>query len=82
MKKMGVPILLGTDNAMINTPDVIQEVKVLLKMGLFGLEELLTNVTYSPRKALNLDDCIQGRDLSEKFIVLERESLRLLYISK
>ncbi len=82
MKKMGVPILLGTDNAMINTPDVIQEVKVLLKMGLFGLEELLTNVTYSPRKALNLDDCIQGRDLSEKFIVLERDSLRPLYISK
>jgi cytosine/adenosine deaminase-related metal-dependent hydrolase len=82
MKKMGVSILLGTDNAMINTPDVIQEVRVLLKTGLFTVEELLTNVTYSPRKALNLDDCIQGRDLSEKFIVLERDSLKLLYVTK
>jgi cytosine/adenosine deaminase-related metal-dependent hydrolase len=82
MKKMGIPILLGTDNAMINAPNVIQEVQVLLKIGLFSLEELLTNVTYTPRKALNLDDSIQGRDLSEKFIVLERDSLKLLYISK
>jgi cytosine/adenosine deaminase-related metal-dependent hydrolase len=82
MKKTGVPLLLGTDNAMINTPDVIQEVRVLFKTGLFALEELLTNVTYTPRKALNLDDCIQGRDLSEKFIVLERDSLKLLYVSK
>jgi len=82
MKKTGVPILLGTDNAMINTPDVIEEVRVLLKTGLFSLEELLTNITYTPRKALNLDDCIQGRDLSEKFIVLERDSLKPLYVSK
>jgi imidazolonepropionase-like amidohydrolase len=82
MKKIGIPILLGTDNAMINAPNVIQEVKVLLKTGLFSLEELLTNVTYTPRKALNLDDSIQGRDLSEKFIVLERDSLKLLYVSK
>jgi cytosine/adenosine deaminase-related metal-dependent hydrolase len=82
MKKTGVTLLLGTDNAMINTPDVIEEVRVLRKTGLFSLEELLTNVTYTPRKALNLDDCIQGRDLSEKYIVLERDSLKLLYASK
>jgi hypothetical protein len=43
---------------------------------------LLTNVTYSPRKALNLDDCIQGRVLSENIIVLERDSLKLLYVSQ
>jgi cytosine/adenosine deaminase-related metal-dependent hydrolase len=82
MKKMGVRLLLGTDNAMINTPDVIQEVRVLLKTGFFTLEELLTSVTYTPRKALNLDDCIQGRNLSKKIIVLERASLKLLYVSK
>jgi len=82
MKNIGVTILLGTDNAMINTPDVIEEVRVLLKTGLFSLEELLTNITYTPRKALNLDDCIQGRDLSERFIVLEKDSLKLLYVSK
>jgi cytosine/adenosine deaminase-related metal-dependent hydrolase len=82
MKKTGVTFLLGTDNAMINTPDVLEEVKVLQKTGFFTLEELLTTVTYTPRKALNLADCIQGRDLSEKYIVLERDSLKLLYASK
>ncbi len=82
MKKTGVPILLGTDNAMINTADVIKEVQVLLKTGLFSLEELLTNISYTPRKALNLDDCIQGRNLLKKFIVLERDSLKLLLVSK
>ena len=82
MKKIGISILLGTDNAMINTPDIIEEVRMLLTTGLFSLEELLKNITYTPRKALNLDDCIQGRNLSEKFIVLERDSLKLLYVSK
>jgi cytosine/adenosine deaminase-related metal-dependent hydrolase len=81
MKKTGLTLLLGTDNAMINNPDVLEEVKVLQKTGLFSLEELLTTVTYTPRKALNLDDCIQGRDLSEKYIVLEKDSLKLLYAS-
>lgn len=81
MKKTGVTLLLGTDNAMLNTPDVLEEVKVLQKTGIYSLEELLTTITYTPRKALNLDDCIQGRDLSEKYIVLERNSLKLLYAS-
>ncbi|KYK20938.1 hypothetical protein AYK25_04135 [Thermoplasmatales archaeon SM1-50] len=81
MKKTGVSLLLGTDNAMINTPDVLEEVRILQKTGIFSLKELLTNVTYTPRKALNLDDCIQGRDLSKKVIVLERDSLKLLYVS-
>jgi len=82
MKKTGVSLLFGTDNAMINTPDVLEEVRMLQKTGIFSLEELLTNVTYTPRKALNLDDCIQGRDLSENVIVLERDSLKLIYVSK
>jgi cytosine/adenosine deaminase-related metal-dependent hydrolase len=82
MKNTGVTLLLGTDNAMINNPDVLEEVKVLKKTKVFSLEELLTTITFTPRKALNLTDCIQGRDLSEKYIVLERDSLKLLYASK
>ncbi len=81
MKKSGVCLLLGTDNAMINTPDVLEEVRMLHRTKMFSLEELLTTVTYTPRKALNLDDCIQGRDLSENVIVLERDSLKLIYCS-
>jgi N-acetylglucosamine-6-phosphate deacetylase len=51
------------------------------KTGGFSLEELLTTVTYTPRKALNLDDGIQGPNLSKNFIVLERDSLKLIYRS-
>ncbi len=80
MKKTGVTLLLGTDNAMINNPDVLEEVKVLQKTKLFSLEELLTTVTYTPRKALNLDDSIQGRNLLNHFIVLERDSLKPLFV--
>lgn len=82
MKKTGVTLLLGTDNGMINTPDVLQEVRLLRTTGIFSLEELLTIVTYTPRKALNLDDCIQGRHLSGNVIVLERDSLKPVYVSK
>jgi len=81
MKKTRVTLLLGTDNAMLNSPDVLEEVRALQKNSVFSTEELLTTVTYTPRKALNLDDCIQGRDLSKKYIVLERDSLKLLYPS-
>jgi len=81
MKKTGITMLLGTDNAMINTPDVTEEVRLLRQTCVFTVEELLTNVTYSPRKALNLDDCIQGRNLWEHVIVLDRESLKPVYVS-
>lgn len=82
MKKTGVTLMLGTDNAMINTPDVGEDVRFLHKTGLFSLEELLMNVTYTPRKALNLDDGIQGLNLLKNFVVLERESLKPLYVSR
>ena len=75
-------MLLGTDNGMINSLDVGEEVRLLRHTGLFSVEELLTNITYSPRKALNLDDCIQGRNLLEHVIVLERESLKPVYVSQ
>jgi len=82
MKKTAVTLLLGTDNGMINTPDVIEEVRLLRHTGVFSDEELLTNVTYTPRKVLNLDDRIQGSDLLKHFIVLERESLKPIYVSQ
>ena len=66
---------------MINTPDVVEEVRLLHKTGLFSVEELLTMITYTPRKALNLDDCIQGLNLLKHFVVLETESLKPVYVS-
>jgi cytosine/adenosine deaminase-related metal-dependent hydrolase len=83
MKKAGIELILGTDNAMINTPNILEEIKYLKNTSnVFSTQELLAMVTYTPRKALNLDDCIHGLNSSCNFVVLDRESLRPLYICK
>lgn len=81
MKKHHLTLLLGTDNAMINTADILEEVRLLRTTHLFSVEELLTMITYSPRKALNLEDSIQGLNLLKHFVVLETESLKPVYVS-
>jgi len=82
MKKTGIVLLLGTDNAMINTADVGEELRFLQTQGVFSVQELLKQATYTPRKALNLDDCIHGPTLLKDFIVLERDSLKPVYICR
>ncbi len=80
LKKTGVNILIGTDNGMLNSPDIIEEVRHLKKTSnVFSSEELLNMVTYSPRKALNLVDCINGPNLSDSYVVLDRDSLKPIY---
>jgi cytosine/adenosine deaminase-related metal-dependent hydrolase len=81
MKKHHLTLLLGTDNAMINTADILEEVRLLRTMKIFSTEELLTMITYTPRKALNLEDGIQGLNLLKHFVVLETESLTPVYVS-
>jgi cytosine/adenosine deaminase-related metal-dependent hydrolase len=82
MKKTGVDLMLGTDNAMLNTCNVLDEMRFLrdTSSGVFSTQELLNMVTYTPRKALNLDDCIQGLNLSDGFVVLDKKYLKPLYI--
>jgi cytosine/adenosine deaminase-related metal-dependent hydrolase len=80
MKKHHLTLLLGTDNAMINTADIVEEVRLLHSQQLFSTEELLTMITYTPRKALNLEDGIQGLNLLKHFVVLEIESLKPVYV--
>jgi cytosine/adenosine deaminase-related metal-dependent hydrolase len=83
LKKSGVMLLLGTDNAMVNSPDVLEEVRFLhQRTKIFSVQELLAMVTYTPRKALNLDDCIQGLNLRGNFVVLDRESLKQVGLSE
>ena len=83
MKKSGVELMLGTDNAMINTPNILEEVHFLKNTTrIFSAKELLNMITYTPRKALNLDDCIQGLNLPSNVVVLEKKSLKQLYITK
>ena len=83
MKKVGIELMLGTDNAMINTPNILDEIRHLRDTSkVFSIEELLTMITYTPRKVLNLDDCIHGLNPSCNFVVLDKDSLEPTYISK
>lgn len=80
-RKAGVTLMLGTDNAMINTPDILEEIRFLKTVNSgYTLEQILQMVTYVPRKALNLKDCIHGFNSPDTLIVLEEESLQPLYI--
>jgi cytosine/adenosine deaminase-related metal-dependent hydrolase len=82
MKKTGVQVLLGTDNAMLNMPNLLEEIRYLKKFyDTFSTIELLKMVTYDARKALNLDCNILGLNSRAEFIVLDGKTLKPLYIS-
>ena len=82
LKKKQVGVLVGTDNAMLNSTSILDEIKYIRSISrLFSEEELLYMITYGARKALNLDCYILGPNLPAKFIVLDKESLKPLYIS-
>ncbi len=82
MKKIGIKIMFGTDNSMLNSPDIIDEIKfVKNKYKEFLLEELLNIITYRARKALNLDCDILGANSKADFVVLDEKTLKPLYIS-
>jgi cytosine/adenosine deaminase-related metal-dependent hydrolase len=82
MKKTGVEILLGTDNAMLNSPNVLDELKFLNDTtDIYNLEQLLNMITFTSRKVLNLSPCILGSNLPVDFIVLDKNTLKILYIS-
>jgi len=83
MKKSGIDLMLGTDNAMINIPNILEELHFLKKTSnVFSTQELLNMITYTPRKALNLDDCIQGLNGSSNVVVLDKKTLKTIYILK
>ncbi len=80
LKKTNVSLMLGTDNAMIANPDILEEIRFLFKTTkVFSLHELLCMATYTPRKALNLEDSIHPTNSLENFIVLDRETLYPTY---
>jgi len=82
IKKHEIDLLIGTDNAMLNPPNILDEIKHLKKTYKeFSVQELLHFITYGPRKALNLDDCILASNSKAEFTVLDKKYLRTLYIS-
>jgi cytosine/adenosine deaminase-related metal-dependent hydrolase len=82
MKHVGIDLMVGTDNAMLHLPNILDEITYLKTQSPeLSTEELLRMITYTPRKALNLDDCILAPDSPADFVVLDKKSLRHLYIS-
>ena len=82
LKKVGVDLLIGTDNAMLNNPSVLDEIVFVKKCckGFLNLD-LLNMVTYEPRKVLNLECDILGSNSKAEFVVLDEKTLKPLYVS-
>ena len=82
MKKIGIDIMVGTDNAMLNVPSVLDEIRYIQSLYTeFTKWELLQMITYIPRKALNLDADIPDLNSPAEFVVLDKKYLKTLYIS-
>ncbi|UCF49947.1 MAG: amidohydrolase family protein [Thermoplasmatales archaeon] len=82
LKKVKNDILIGTDNAMINSPIILEEIKYIRSVTKeFSILNLLYIVTYNARKALNLDCDILCPNSKADFIVLNKKSLKPLYVS-
>ncbi len=58
----GISLLLGTDNAMVAPPDIMQEMEYLLKNFDVSREQALAMITANPRKCLNVGLHIQQSD--------------------
>jgi cytosine/adenosine deaminase-related metal-dependent hydrolase len=81
-KKVKVDLLLGTDNAMLNSPNILDEINYLRSISKdFSIIELLNMITFGARKALNLDCDILGPNSKDDFIVLNKKSLEPLFVS-
>ena len=82
LKKTKINLLLGTDNAMLNSPVILDEIRYIVSVTKeFSIIELLYMTTYNARKALNLDCDILGSNPKADFVVLDKKSLKPLYVS-
>jgi len=82
MKKVGIHLMFGTDNSMLNSPNIIDEIKFIKnKYKEFSMEELLNIITFRARKGLNLNCDILGANSKADFVVLNKKTLKPLYVS-
>ncbi len=82
MKKVGIELLIGSDNAMLNTPNILDEIHYILSISKVNSKyDLLYMSTFGARKALNLKCDIQGSNSKANFVVLNNKTLKPLYIS-
>ena len=76
MLKRGLTLVLGTDNAMLNTPNLFEELKVGFKLanrfGKVAPDTMLKTLTINLKKILNPKDYISlAPGTQSNFIVLE-----------
>ena len=77
-----ITIMLGTDNVMLNSPSILDEIKFLKnKYPKITTRELIKISTYNPRKALNLKCDILSPNSIVDFIVLDEKNLNLIFNS-
>lgn len=82
MKKIGLEIVLGTDNAMLNSASILDEVKYfLMNFKGYSKTEILYKTTYVARKVLNQECDILCPNSKAEFVVLDEKTLKPLYIS-
>ncbi|HID25259.1 MAG TPA: hypothetical protein EYP23_02185, partial [Thermoplasmata archaeon] len=82
IRETGVRFVLGTDNAMVSTPDVLEEVKwIKRRFKGFKVEELLDMLTFFPRKVFDFPTPSFVEDSKAEFVVLDTKSLKPLFVS-
>jgi len=80
-KDSGLRLMLGSDNAMLQSPNVLDDVRCLQATGVFPTESLLEMVSVTPRKVLRIRDRIQGLNPMDHIVVLEKQTLNPLFLS-
>ena len=81
-RKVGIELSLGTDNAMISTPDVYEEmVWIKRNFGGFSIEELLRMITYNPGKIFDVKFPEFVENEPADFVVLDTKSLKPILVS-
>ena len=81
MKEVGITLLIGTDNAMLQPPRLIDEIQHIhhIAPNIFTIEQLLEMITYIPRKVLNLKDDMQDATFPPStYCVLDERTLQPL----
>jgi cytosine/adenosine deaminase-related metal-dependent hydrolase len=77
----GLTLMLGSDNAMLQSPNVLDDARALATAGIFPTDSLLEMVTTTPRKVLRIPDHIQGLNPMDYIVVLDKQTLNPLFQS-
>lgn len=78
----GITLMLGSDNAMLQSPNVLDDARTLIATGVFTTQSLLEMITVTPRKELKIPTLIQGLNPMDNIVVLHKQTLNPLFQSQ